>query len=607
MKSKEKGHIIENQVRPIGRKKRGGNLRKLLKYYKPYKGAIAAAVILLFLQVLADLALPSYMAKIINEGIMPGNIEYIFIAGIQMLLLALICAICAGGVGFFAARIGAKSSMKIRGALFEKVSNFANPEFDKFSTASLITRSTNDIQQIQMLVTVMFRMVLMAPIMGIGALFMAYKNSPSMTWTIVLALVIVLGLLGVLFALTTPKFKLVQKLVDKLNLVMNERLSGILVIRAFNTETYEEERFDETNHKLTKLNLFVNRVMMFMMPMMMLVMNGVSILILWTGAKRIDANLLAIGDMLAFIQYTMLVIMSFMMVSMVFVMMPRALVSAQRIAEVLETEPSILEPNVPITPIESSELKGYIEFENVSFKYPDAEDYVLRNLNFIAKPGETTALIGSTGSGKSTVVNLIPRFYDVTQGEIRIDGVNIKDRKQKDLREQIGYVPQKAVLFTGTIESNILYGTQNPENAQELLQTVAKTAQALDFVEEKTEGFQTEISQGGTNVSGGQKQRLSIARALAKKSPIYIFDDSFSALDFKTDNALRKALSRETGDSTILIVAQRISTIKNAEQIIVMDDGQIVGKGTHKELLQDCQVYYEIASSQLSKEELENV
>ncbi|MEG1584321.1 MAG: ABC transporter ATP-binding protein [Anaerovorax sp.] len=584
-------------------------MKKLLKYYKPYKVAIAGALLLLLLQVLSDLALPNYMAKIINNGIIPGDIRYIFTAGIQMLALALICTLCAGGVGFFAARIGAKSSMKIRSDVFRKVSDFANPEFDKFSTASLITRSTNDIQQIQMLVIVMFRMVLMAPMMGIGALFMAYKNSPSMTWTIVLALMVVLGLLGSLFALTTPKFKLVQKLVDRLNLVMNERLTGILVIRAFNTEVHEEARFDETNEQLTKLNLFVNRVMMFMMPMMMLVMNGVSILILWTGAKRIDQNLLAVGDMLAFIQYTMLVIMSFMMVSMVFVMMPRALVSAQRISEVLETEVSIIDTKTPACFNESLEKTGYIEFRQVSFKYPDAQDYVLKDLNFIAKPGETTALIGSTGSGKTTVVNLIPRFYDVTEGQILINGTDIRRFSQKDLREQIGYVPQKAVLFTGTIESNILYGVNGAACGADAMKSVAyngaKTAQALDFIKEKPQGFETEVSQGGTNVSGGQKQRLSIARALAKKPPIYIFDDSFSALDFQTDNALRRALKEETGDSTILIVAQRISTIKNAEQIIVMDDGKIVGKGTHGQLLKECNVYKEIASSQLDEKELD--
>lgn len=579
-------------------------MTKLLKYYKPYKLAILGAVLLLFLQVLADLALPSYMAKIINTGIIPGNIMYIFMAGVQMLLLALVCAVSAGGVGFLASKISAKSSMKIRSDLFKKVSEFANPEFDKFSTASLITRSTNDIQQIQMLVTVMFRMVLMAPIMGIGAVVMAYRTSPSMTWTIALALVTVLGMLVILFAMTTPKFKLVQKLVDKLNLIMNERLTGLLVIRAFNTEEHEKERFDDVNKQLTKLNLFVNRVMMFMMPMMMLVMNGVSILILWTGAKRIDQNLLAVGDMLAFIQYTMMVIMSFMMVSMVFVMMPRALVSAQRIAEVLGTKVSIIEQEKPVSVDQFPAQKGWVEFKNVSFQYPDADDYVLRDLNFVAKPGETTAFIGSTGSGKSTVVNLIPRFYDVTEGEILVNGTDIRKFSQKDLRDQIGYVPQKAVLFTGTIESNILYGVHDEEPTQAVAYGAAKTAQSLEFIEEKPEGFQREISQGGTNVSGGQKQRLSIARALAKKPSICIFDDSFSALDFKTDNALRKALKEETEDNTIIIVAQRISTIKHAEQIIVMDDGKIVGKGTHRQLLEDCQVYKEIASSQLDKEEL---
>ncbi len=576
---------------------------KLLKYFKSYKLAIFSALLLLFLQVLADLALPNYMAGIINNGIIPGRMDYIFSSGLQMLAIALGGAICATGVGFLASRIAARSSMHIREDVFKKVTDFANPEFDQFSTASLITRSTNDIQQIQMIVVLLFRMVFMAPIMGIGALIMAYGTSPSMTWTIALALGLVLIMMIVIFTLSMPRFKILQKLVDKLNLIMNERLTGILVIRAFNTEQIEEDRFDQTNKQLTALNLFINRIMVMMMPMMMLIMNGVSILILWTGADKINAKLLEIGSLLEFIQYAMLIIMSFMMVSMVFIMLPRALVSATRVAEVLQTTPTITDPSSDVMESLDSDIKGLIEFKNVSFKYPDADEYVLQKINFTAQPGEITAFIGSTGSGKSTLVNLIPRFYDVTEGEICIDGINIKHLKQKQLREKIGYVPQKALLFSGSIAENILYGEElSEEKDQEILTSSAEIAQAIDFITEKPEGFKTAISQGGTNVSGGQKQRLSIARALAIQPKIFIFDDSFSALDYKTDLALRNALKATTGDSTILIVAQRISTIKNAEQIIVLNDGIVVGKGTHEDLMATCSVYKEIASSQLEKE-----
>ncbi|WP_027400210.1 ABC transporter ATP-binding protein [Anaerovorax odorimutans] len=579
---------------------------KLLKYYKPYTALILLTLLLLFLQVMADLALPNYMAKIINNGIALGNISYILIKGIQMLIIAFIGGLCAVGVGFFASRIAAKSSMHMREDVFKKVSDFSNAEFDKFSTASLITRSTNDIQQIQMVSVMLLRMVCMAPIMGIGALIMAYKSSPSMSWTIFLALVIVLSIMITFFFITSSRFKKLQKLVDKLNLIMNERLTGMLVIRAFNTQSYEEKRFDKTNKELTSLNLFVNRVMTFMMPMMMLIMNGVSILIVWTGAKMINMGALEVGDMLAFIQYTMMIIMSFMLISMVFIMMPKALVSGQRIAEVLQTQSNIKDPAENKTKYLNkgeSELKGYVEFKNVSFHYPDAAEDVIHDLSFTAKPGETTALIGSTGSGKSTVVNLIPRFYDVTQGEILIDGVDIRDMKQNNLRDIIGYVPQKAVLFSGTIESNLLYGDKNASEKE--LIDASEIAQAMEFISEKPQGFDTEISQGGTNVSGGQKQRLSIARALVKNPKIFIFDDSFSALDYETDALLRNQLKEKKKDSTKIIVTQRISTIKNAEQIIVLDNGKMVGKGKHSELMKNCQVYKEIALSQLDEEELQ--
>ncbi len=578
---------------------------KLLKYFKSYKLAIFGALLLLFIQVMTDLALPNYMAGIINKGIIPGNLPFILSSGVQMLAIALAGAACATGVGYLASRIAAKSSMHIREDVFKKVTDFANPEFDQFSTASLVTRSTNDIQQIQMIVVLLFRMVFMAPIMGVGALIMAYRTSPSMTWTIALALVLVLIMMIGIFTLSMPRFKRLQKLVDKLNLVMNERLTGILVIRAFNTEGIEEERFDQTNTQLTNLNLFINRIMVMMMPMMMLIMNGVSILILWTGAKKIDTKLLEIGNLLEFIQYAMLIIMSFMMMSMVFIMLPRALVSATRVAEVLGTTPTITDPTSDVLQSfdDSSAARGVVEFKNVSFKYPDADENVLENINFTAQPGEITAFIGSTGSGKSTLINLIPRFYDATEGEILIGGINIKHIKQKELRDKIGYVPQKALLFSGTIEENILYGEKFVDGIDEdTLRGSADTAQAMDFINDKPEGFKTAISQGGTNVSGGQKQRLSIARALAIKPEIFIFDDSFSALDYKTDLALRRALKETTGNSTILIVAQRISTIKNAEQIIVLDEGVVVGKGTHEHLMSTCSVYKEIASSQLEKE-----
>lgn len=472
--------------------------------------------------------------------------------------------------------------------------HFANEEMEDFSTASLITRSTNDIQQIQMAAVMTLRLGMFAPVMGIGAIIKALRTSVSLAWTIGIAFGAIVILMAFMFIITLPKFKVVQEKVDKLNLVMNERLRGILVIRAFNTQKYEEDRFDHANNDLTKLNLFVNRAMSVMMPVMMLIMNLTSILIVWVGAHYIDAGNLEIGSMLAFIQYAMQIIISFLFIAMMFIFLPRAAVSMGRVGEILKKEISITDKE---NTQEIKEKRGIVEFKNVSFRYADAEDAVLSDISFTAKPGETTAFIGSTGSGKTTLVNLIPRFFDVTEGSITIDGVDIRDMKQHDLREMIGYVPQKGMLFSGDIKSNIAYGAE--DKSLENIERAAEIAQAEAFIMEKEEGFDAPVAQGGTNVSGGQKQRLSIARALAKKAPIYIFDDSFSALDFKTDAALRKELKKSAGESTLLIVAQRKSTIADADQIIVLNEGRIAGKGTHKELMQTCGVYREIASSQL--------
>ena len=528
--------------------------------------------------------------------------NYILLSGAKMLGIALVSMVATVMVGLLAARVAASLGRDLRSNVFRKVMRFSNTEMDKFSTASLITRSTNDIQQIQMLMVMLLRVVFYAPIMGIGGVIKVFNTNNSMSWIIALAVGIIMLIVAFLFAVVMPKFKLVQKLVDKLNLVTREILTGLPVIRAFSTEKHEEERFDKANNDLTKTNLFVNRVMTCMMPLMMLVMNCITILIVWVGAHNIDSGAMQVGDMMAFIQYTMQIIMSFLMISMVSVMLPRALVSVNRIDEVLVTDLTIKEAEKP----EGFDYnkKGTVEFKNVSFKYPNAEEDVLSNISFTAKPGETTAFIGSTGSGKSTLINLIPRFYDVTEGEILVDGVDIRKVSQHELREKLGYVPQKGVLFSGTIESNLKYGNVNA--TEEQVKKAAEIAQATEFIDTKPEKYKTEISQGGTNVSGGQKQRLSIARAIAKDPEIYIFDDSFSALDFKTDAALRRALKKEVVDSTVLIVAQRISTILHADQIIVLDEGKIVGKGTHKELLKNCEVYRQIASSQLSKEELEN-
>ena len=528
--------------------------------------------------------------------------NYLFMAGAKMLGVALIGTIAAVIVTFIAARIAAALGRNLRKDVFNKVVGFSNAEFDRFSTASLITRTTNDIQQIMMLIVMGLRIVFYAPILGIGGIVKVVKSGAGMGWVIVVAVVSILSLVGVLFVFAIPKFKMVQKLVDKLNLVTRESLTGMLVIRAFSTEKYEEEKFERANMNLTKTNLFVNRAMSMMMPLMMFIMNGVTLLIVWVGSHRVDSGVMQVGDMMAFMQYVMQIIMAFLMISMVSVILPRALVSAGRVSEVLNTDIAIKNIENPVR--FKVEEKGEIEFKNVSFKYPGADEYILKDINFKAKSGETTAFIGSTGSGKSTLINLIPRFYDVTSGEILIDGENIKNVSLHDLREKIGFVPQKGMLFSGTIESNLKYGGEHIRD--EYMHKAAEIAQATEFISSKESGFNTEISQGGTNVSGGQKQRLAIARALAKNSEIFIFDDSFSALDFKTDAKLRKAINEELSDSTLLIVAQRISTIMNADQILVLDEGKVVGKGTHKELMENCEVYRQIALSQLSKEELQD-
>lgn len=539
-----------------------------------------------------------YEAIGMNTEVMQN--KYILIAGAKMLLIALISMAATVTVGFLGARVAAGLGRDLRKNVFNKVISFSNTEMDQFSTASLITRSTNDIQQIQMLMVMLLRVVFYAPILGLGGFIKVLGTDTSMAWIIGVAVLAILSLVLVLFGIAMPKFKVVQKLVDKVNLVMREILTGMLVIRAFSTDKHEEKRFDQANKELTKNTLFVNRVMATMMPIMMLIMNAITILIVWNGSHSVDAGTMQVGDMMAFIQYTMQIIMSFLMISMVSIMLPRASVSAGRIDEILRVE-SVIKENKQPKPFNKEE-KGVITFKDVCFRYPNADEDVLSHINFVAKPGQTTAFIGSTGSGKSTLINLIPRFYDVTQGEILVDGVNIKDVKVHDLREKIGYVPQKGVLFSGTIDSNVRYGKKDA--SEEEIKKAAEIAQASHFIEGKEQGFKAEIAQGGTNVSGGQKQRLSIARAIAKNPEIYIFDDSFSALDYKTDVALRRALKQETADSTVLIVAQRISTILHADQIIVLEEGKVVGVGTHEELLRSCEVYEQIALSQLSKEEL---
>ncbi|RGF03692.1 ABC transporter ATP-binding protein [Ruminococcus sp. AM22-14LB] len=529
------------------------------------------------------------------------QIHYLLKTGGQMAALALLGMAASIMVAFLASRVGASAGRDLRSGVFHKVVGFSNNEFNHFSTASLITRSTNDIQQIQMLIVMLLRMVLYAPILAIGGVLQVMKTNVSMSWIIGLAVIIIAFVVLLLFLVVMPKFKVLQNLVDKLNLVTREILTGLPVIRAFSTEKHEEERFDDANRTLTKTNLFVNRAMTFMMPVMMFVMNGVSVLIVWTGAHGISDGQMQVGDMMAFIQYTMQIIMGFLMLCMISIMLPRAAVAADRVEEVLKSETMIHDPKQEKHFPEDG--KGVLTFDHVSFRYPGADEDVLEDITFTAKPGETTAIIGSTGSGKSTLVNLIPRFYDVTSGDITLDGVDIREVKQHELREKLGYVPQKGVLFSGDIASNIMFG--NSHGSDDEMIEAAEIAQATEFIDTKPQKYKSPISQGGSNVSGGQKQRLSIARAIAKHPQVFIFDDSFSALDYKTDVTLRRALAEKTSGSTVLIVAQRISTILHAEQIIVLDEGKVAGKGTHAELLKNCPVYREIAESQLSKKELE--
>ena len=535
----------------------------------------------------------------IGEDVDAIQMHYIKIAGVRMLGMALITMLCAICVVFLSSRVAASLGHDLRNAVYRKVITFSSKEYHKFSTASLITRCTNDIQQVQQVMTMLFRIVLYAPILGIGGVIRVLNTDSSMTWILGLAVGLILVVIIVLFQVAMPKFTVLQTLVDKLNLVTREILTGIPVIRAFSREKHEEERFEEANERLTKTNLFVNRCMTFMMPTMMLIMNGVSVLIIYSGAYAVDNGTMQVGNVMAFIQYAMQIIMSFLMITAMSIMLPRANVAALRINDVLKTKVSVTDPENPVLPAE--DVKGIVEFDHVSFAYPEAGENVLTDISFKAEKGETIAVIGSTGSGKSTLVNLIPRFYDVTKGRILVDGVDVRDMTQKDVRSRLGYVPQKGILFSGTIDSNIRYGKTDISVE---VKEAAEVAQATEFIDAKPETYDSPISQGGTNVSGGQKQRLSIARAIAKKPEIFIFDDSFSALDFKTDSTLRKALKAHTKDATTIIVAQRISTILNADKIIVLDDGHMAGIGTHKELMKNCEVYRQIAMSQLSEEEL---
>lgn len=575
-------------------------MKKLLIYFKPYLWLLGILVVFVYLQVMANLQLPSLMAKIVNDGIIAGKMDAIYTNGVAMLLVTLGGGLAAVGVGFMSSRVATGFARDIRTKVFEKVESFSIAEFNQFSTASLITRSTNDVQQIQMVMAMLLRIALMAPFMAVGALQNAMQNAPELSWIIATSVGILIVVIAVLLTLTMPKFKILQALVDKLNLVTRENLTGLRVVRAFDNEKIEEKKFDKANKDLTQLNLSVNRLMIILQPFMILLMNIALVAIIWFGAQLVRTDTIEIGNMLAFMQYATQVIMSFLMISMIFIMVPRALVSARRVSEVLATEPTIRDPDSPKKPNKNG--RGQIEFRDVTFAYPGADSPVLSGITFTAEPGQTTAFIGSTGSGKSTLVGLIPRFYDVTAGRVLLDGIDVRDLRLTDLYSRIGYVPQKGVLFSGTVKSNIAYGNKNATAGD--INHAAIVAQASEFIKNMDKEMASNIAQGGANVSGGQKQRLSIARALAVKPKVYIFDDSFSALDFKTDAALRKALVDETKDKTVLIVGQRISTIMNANKIIVLDEGKIVGQGTHAELMKESGVYQEIAYSQLSDEEL---
>ena len=573
---------------------------KLVKYLKPFLFGVLLAVVLLFGQAVCDLTLPNYMSEIVNIGIQQKQPSYIVRTGGIMLMIALAGGAATVLVGFISARIATGVARNIRWDIFAKVGSFSHNEFDRFSTASLITRCTNDVTQIQMLLMIGLRMLCYAPIMGVGGVIMAVNKSASMSWIIAAAVIVLLGLTVVFMTAAIPKFKLIQKLVDRLNLVSRENLSGMMVIRAFGTQKHETARFDNANRDLTDTHLFVNRVMAAVFPLMMLVMNGVSLLVIWVGAHKVADSAIQVGDMMAFMQYAMLIIMSFLFISMMFVFVPRAAVSAERIEEVLSVEISIKDPENPRS--FDANLKGTVEFRSVRFRYHGAEKDALRDITFTAKPGEMTAIIGSTGAGKTTIANLIMRFYDVSAGQVLVSGLDVHEATQSELRDKIGYVPQKDVLLTGTVASNVKYGCANASDDE--VESAVRVAQARDFIDEMPGRFASEIAQGGANISGGQKQRLSIARALTKNPEILIFDDSFSALDFKTDAELRCALREYAAAATVIVVAQRVGTVMNAEQIIVLNEGGIVGKGTHSELLKTCPEYLEIATSQLTEEEL---
>lgn len=572
---------------------------KYLKFLLPYWWQIIILFAGLSVQVWSSLQLPDMMSQIVNQGIVGGDQDFIINEGLMMLVVAIIGGIGMIVSGFFASRVGAGLARSVRDELFATVMKFSITELDKFTTSSLITRTTNDIYQVQQVTTMVLRMSCQAPIMGVGAILKALDTAPEMTWIIAMAVAILLGLMLVVFSFGLPKFTILQKLVDKLNTVARENLTGLRVVRAFNNEKHEEDKFKEANNELTRVNLFVSRLMVIISPVIQLLLNITTLLVIWVGAGYVESGSIEIGNIMAFMQYAMQVMMSFMFLAMVFIMVPRAVVSWKRINEVLSTESSIKISEDPKTP--SKETKGVVEFRDVSFAYPDAEDSVLSNISFSTKLGQTTAFIGSTGSGKSTLVNLIPRFYDVSKGAILIDGIDVREYNPRDLMKKIGYVPQKGVLFSGTISSNISFGKKLTEKQ---IKKAAKIAQASEFISRQPKKYSSHIDQGGNNISGGQKQRLSIARAIAGDPEILIFDDSFSALDFRTDQKLRNALEESTKSSTTLIVAQRVGTIKNADQIIVLDDGKIAGIGTHLELLNKCRVYREIARSQLSEEEM---
>lgn len=578
-------------------------MKTVAKYYKKYIPIMLAVVLLVLGQAMGELALPKLMSNIINYGIVASDLSYIRREGLVMIAVAAATLVFSTTGGVFASITAARTTRDLRHDLFRHVTGFSSKELDSFSTASLITRTTNDMQMIQQATVMMLRIMLFAPIMGVGAIYMALNTSLSLSWTVVLALICVLCLMIFSFIVIFPRFRVMQEKLDKINLIIKERLSGILVIRAFTTEKHEQDRFDFANKDLTKLYIFVNKAMSFMMPTMSFIMSAVGVLIVWVGAHLIDSGSLMIGDMLAYLQYAMHVIMSFMFVTMIFVMVPRAAVSAKRVGEVLDTEFAVKDPEGNAACAETEHNCGKVEFRNVTFAYSESGEPAVKNINFTAEPGQTTAIIGGTGSGKSTLVNLAVRFYDVTDGAVLVDGTDVRDMKQEHLRNKIGLVPQKGTLFSGTIESNLRYG--NEAATEEELADAAETAQAMEFINSKPNGMKEEISQGGTNVSGGQKQRLCIARALVKKPEILIFDDSFSALDFSTDLALRRALEKKAAGSTVIIVAQRINTIIGADKIVVLDEGEIAGCGTHRELMKNCEVYREIALSQLSEEEME--